>query len=86
MTDVEGTIATRAQAHGDYGHTARTAQDLKDHIKRGMAYGDLTADQRESLDMIATKIARIVNGNPYEADHWHDIAGYATLCEKKLPK
>jgi hypothetical protein len=39
--------------------------------------------QREALDMILHKIARIVNGNPNETDHWHDIAGYATLVEQR---
>jgi hypothetical protein len=40
--------------------------------------------QRESLDMIAHKIARILNGNPNVHDHWHDIAGYATLVANDL--
>ena len=44
----------------------------------------LTTYQRESLIVIAQKIARILNGNPNEPDHWHDIAGYATLVEKEL--
>jgi hypothetical protein len=29
--------------------------------------------------MIATKIARIVAGDPRNADHWHGIVGYARL-------
>jgi hypothetical protein len=41
---------------------------------------------RESLDMISNKIARIVNGNPSEPDHWIDIAGYATLIANRLIK
>ena len=36
--------------------------------------------------MIASKIARIVNGDPDYADNWHDIAGYARLVEKELEK
>ncbi|MDY0487330.1 DUF6378 domain-containing protein, partial [Pasteurella multocida] len=35
--------------------------------------------QYYALTMIATKIVRIVNGNPHEVDHWRDIVGYATL-------
>lgn len=31
--------------------------------------------------MILHKIARIMNGDPDHIDHWHDIAGYATLIE-----
>ena len=44
----------------------------------------LDADQVEALDMIATKIARILNGNPDHVDSWIDIAGYATLVADRL--
>lgn len=44
----------------------------------------LDPDQREALDMIASKIARILNGDPNYDDNWIDIAGYATLVAKRL--
>ena len=43
-------------------------------------------DQREALEMIAHKIARILNGDPNYADNWIDIAGYATLVANRLEK
>jgi hypothetical protein len=46
----------------------------------------LASDQKEALDMIVHKIARILNGNPNVHDHWHDIAGYATLIANRLEK
>lgn len=36
------------------------------------------------FEMIAHKIARILNGDPNYADNWHDIAGYATLIDLQL--
>ena len=39
---------------------------------------------RESLEMLAHKVARILNGNPDYVDSWHDVSGYATLVEKRL--
>jgi len=39
---------------------------------------------KESLEMNAHKIARILNGDPNYADSWHDIAGYATLVEQRV--
>ena len=45
---------------------------------------ELSPDQAEALDMIAHKIARILNGDPNHHDHWHDIAGYATLIADRL--
>jgi hypothetical protein len=41
-------------------------------------------DQWEALEMIASKMSRIVNGNPDKVDNWHDIAGYATLIADRL--
>jgi hypothetical protein len=49
-------------------------------------YNKLSADQRESLDMIQHKIGRILCGDPDYADSWHDIAGYAMLVEQRLNK
>jgi hypothetical protein len=47
---------------------------------------ELDSDQLEALDMIAHKIARILNGDPNYADNWIDIAGYATLVANRLEK
>jgi hypothetical protein len=74
----------RKKTHGDYYRTAGTAQELKDVMRRGVNWKTLDDTQREALEMIATKIARVLSGNPHEADHWRDIAGYATLIEKWL--
>jgi hypothetical protein len=41
---------------------------------------------RESLAMICQKMARIVNGDPFYRDSWHDIVGYARLIDTKLEK
>lgn len=69
----------RRQVHGKFADTAMTAVALKRVANAGVNYNRLTYEQRESLDMILHKIARIVNGNPCHSDHWVDIAGYATL-------
>jgi hypothetical protein len=45
---------------------------------------DLAPDQREALEMIQHKVARILNGDPSYHDSWHDIAGYATLVADRL--
>lgn len=42
--------------------------------------------QREAIEMICHKLARIVNGDPYYADSWTDIAGYAKLVADRLER
>lgn len=76
VAGVDKTLRDRDGTHGDYYDTARIAQALK-HVIKVNAKRELEPDMQESLDMIASKIARILSGNPNEPDHWHDIAGYA---------
>jgi hypothetical protein len=70
-------ISERAKTHGNYTLQSQLSQDLKRRIKQEGA--SLSPQQQEALEMICVKIARIVSGNPNDADHWRDIAGYAHL-------
>jgi hypothetical protein len=81
MTDI---LNDRTKTHGDYYNNAATAQALKEVMRRGVNWTSLNDRQRETLEMVATKIGRILSGNPHEIDHWKDIAGYATLIEQWL--
>ncbi len=72
----------REKTHGDYERQARLSQDLKTRIRQEAH--TLTHQQLESIEMICVKIARIVCGNPNEADHWLDVQGYAELIHKNL--
>ena len=73
-------IENRASTHGDYAEVSRTAQMIKAAISR-----NLPDYQREALDLIATKIARISCGNNDEPDHWIDIEGYARPVRERVP-
>ncbi len=75
----------RETTHGDYVTVSTLAQKLKANIRHHVL-SELTKDQRESLDMICSKIGRICSGNPNEVDHWRDIAGYAELVVSRLEK
>ena len=46
--------------------------------------GSVPFDMMEALDLIASKIGRMLSGNLNYIDNWHDIAGYATLIENRL--
>ena len=77
-------LEEREKTHGAWLSVAITAQDIKQIMAMGDNYSQMPVAQKEALDMIASKIARIVNGNFTEKDHWRDIAGYATLVEREL--
>jgi hypothetical protein len=80
------TLNERQGTHGDYRVTADIAQRLKQSLRVDApdAYRGMSSDQKESLEMICTKIARILSGNPNDPDHWEDIAGYANLVSERL--
>ena len=70
-------LVEREKTHGDWRDTAAKAQALKETL----AFNKLSRLEvyNEALDMIATKLARIICGNEKTKDHWLDIAGYAKL-------
>lgn len=78
----------RSNTHGDFSNVATVSQAIKTAISMNSAakYDELSLVQRESLEAIAGKMARIVCGNPNEPDHWVDIQGYARLAETRISK
>lgn len=81
---VEETLKERGSTHGEFSDHAKIAQGLKRVAYSGVRATDLTDIQREAIDMILHKVARIVSGNPHHKDHWHDIAGYSKLVEDRI--
>ena len=84
VTPTETLLAERGKTHGDYAEHSQITQDLKFVMTSSPGYARLTAAQRETLDMTAHKIGRILAGDPNFKDHWDDIAGYNTLVAKML--
>ena len=84
--DAQQVIADREDSHGDYAKQAGMSQALKAIIRRPHKFEYLDDTHRESLDMIAVKISRIINGDQNNPDHWLDIAGYAMLVHNILTK
>lgn len=77
-------LLERSRSHGDFTLTGRLARQAlllyAPHLEK------LDDDMFHSLDMILVKIARILSGNHGSAEHWEDIAGYATLIARRLTR
>lgn len=84
ILSVDSTLTERGDRYGSFEEHARITQALKDVHYTGKNWQNLPPNMKEALDMIAHKIGRILNGDIYYADSWHDIAGYATLIDKEL--
>jgi len=79
MTDINKTLAERGARYGKFDGHAAIAQCIKYDMRETEGWRNLNSSQREALEMIAHKIARILNGDPSYGDNWVDIAGYAKL-------
>jgi len=81
---VNDTLNERGQKYGSYKELSQISQQLKRVVENYQGYNRISDAQREALDMIFSKIARVISGDPNYVDSWHDIAGYATLVEQIL--
>ena len=86
MQTIDETLNERGSRYGVFTGQAEVTMQLKRYIRIALAERDkmLHDDQQEALDMICSKIARIVNGDADYHDNWHDIAGYARLIADRL--
>lgn len=86
QSDSATLLTERGSVHGDWLSQARCTSAIKAAMGGGNNYYTLPPEQREAIDMIAVKLGRILCGDPNHADHWRDIAGYATLAANALEK
>ena len=84
MPNVSDTLAERGGRYGKFIDHSKISQGLQDAMRAAENWDKLDVDMRQALTTIADKMARILNGDPYYADSWHDISGYATLVERRL--
>ena len=84
MSNAEQTLQQRGNTYGCFNSHAKITQDIKRAMQQGRAWSLCTDAQKESLEMIAHKIGRIVNGDPRYKDSWHDLVGYAKLIDDKM--
>jgi len=82
--NIKNILKERGKRYGPFSTHAQISQDIKQAIFRFKQAEGLSDDKKEALEMIAHKIARIINGDPNYADSWDDIAGYATLIANSL--
>lgn len=84
MTEVSDTLAERGGRYGAFKDHAAIAQGLIEVLHKAPNWSKLDPDMRQALSVIMDKTARILNGDPYYEDNWHDIQGYAKLVETRI--
>jgi hypothetical protein len=91
MAEIEQILEERGNNYGEFSNHAALSQTLKNTIMQhyfivhgGDQATPLPAFMVEAISMIAHKLARIANGNPFYDDSWKDISGYAELAVKGI--
>jgi hypothetical protein len=84
MSNVNEILAERGSRYGVFSEHARVTQGIKDRMRDSKNWKFLEDDMKESLEMLAHKMGRILNGDPDYADSWVDIAGYSQLIVNRL--
>lgn len=80
-------LDNRESRYGRFATQAATAQALKDALNQVAVERQtdtFSPDMLEALDLICTKLSRIVHGDPALLDSWDDVAGYARLVADRL--
>ena len=83
---IDEVLEERGKRYGSFTSHANIAQELKKVMTASENWNDLEDDQKEALEMIQHKIARILNGDSIYDDNWIDIAGYSTLIVNRIKK
>lgn len=84
QTDIAATLTERGARYGTFATHAVICQNIKDGLRVNAGWDRLAPDQKQALETIADKIARMLNGDPNYHDNWHDIQGYAKLVADRL--
>lgn len=83
--EIEMTLAERGRTYGIFVRQASIAHDLKAVMRQYCNLEEhLAPDQQECLEIMAVKMARILNGDPNYRDNWLDLSAYPRLVADRL--
>ena len=82
--NIDEVLAERGERYGRFSGHADITQRFKRIMVASPSWAHMSDSQREAMEMIGHKMARILNGDPNWADGWVDISGYSQLIVKQL--
>tara|TARA_R110000868_G_scaffold103723_1_gene285491 strand:+ start:132 stop:482 length:351 start_codon:yes stop_codon:yes gene_type:complete len=84
QNNIDDILKERGERYGKFTDHAAISQGLKAVMRNTPKWRDLSPDKKEALEMIAHKVARLLNGDSSHKDGWFDIAGYSKLVADTL--
>lgn len=86
MPEIDDILEDRGSRYGDFGVQAQTAQAIRKSFHLSPNWNTIPPYMREGLDLVATKISRMLCGDPMYMDNVIDILGYMTLVKTEMEK
>lgn len=83
---IQEKLTDREARYGDFGKLAAAVQAFKNVYRAAPSWPQLTAVQREVMEMNLVKTCRILYGDPQHEDSWEDICGYAMLATEEFAR
>lgn len=83
---ISRTLKERGSRYGSFKEQGAIEQNIKRAFANSPNWNTLPDDSRSALEMIATKISRILKGDCEYHDSWHDIEGYAKLVADRIER
>lgn len=77
-------LEERGKRYGKFEDHAVISQGLKRVMQSSPNWSKLTDVQKEGLEMVQHKVARMLNGDPSYLDNIVDIVGYSTLVKNAM--
>ncbi len=84
--NIKNILDERGKRYGEFKKHAYLTQEFKALMRTGVSWNKCSPSQKQALETIADKIARILNGDPSYDDSWTDIIGYSQLVLNELRK
>lgn len=84
VSHIDQILDERAASYGTFEDGATIAQKFKYIMREAGALEKFDPDQVEALEIIFSKVARLLNGDNNHVDSWDDIQGYAKLISDRL--
>ena len=86
MPEIEDLLKDRGSRYGDFGVQAQTARAIKGTFESASNWSYLPPYMQEGLDLVATKLSRMLCGDYMYLDNVVDIIGYMTLVKTEMEK
>ena len=84
--EIEQILEERGSRYGEYAEVSLVSQNIKSAMRHSRNWQHLPADMKESLEMTANKLSRLLNGDWSYTDNLTDMIGYLKLVLDRLEK